>query len=63
MELKGIKIVYERSKKFKQSLNDKIISYPTILLFLPSKGNPDDLKKIREILKVKPVFTFFVTIP
>ena len=65
-------------KKFKQSLKDKIITYPTtesddklrfaflgkkqvkiyfdvqgdyveILLFMPSKGNPDNLQKILNI--------------
>lgn len=70
-----LKLFRNDLKKFKQSLNDKIISYPTvnldnklrfallgkkqvkvyfeiqidcieILLFLPSKGNPDNLEII-----------------
>ena len=72
---KELKSFRKDLEKFKQSLNDKIISYPTIdsdsklrftllgkkqvkvyfdiqidsveiLLFLPSKGNPENLKKL-----------------
>ncbi|MFC0427042.1 hypothetical protein [Chryseobacterium scophthalmum] len=70
-----LKLFKKDLEKFKQSLNDKIISYPTVnsdnklrfallgkkqvkvyfdikidsvevLLFLPSKGNPDNLKNL-----------------